>query len=124
MIKLAHFDLSEFDDPDIPNSGAEHMDPRFLTKLDLARSIAGVPFKISSGYRSEDRNRRVGGVPNSSHCRGYAADVVCVDGATREKMVQAFVKAGIRRIGINFAKGFIHVDNDPAKSPSIWGYNS
>jgi zinc D-Ala-D-Ala carboxypeptidase len=33
--------------------------------------------KINSGYRAEALNARVGGVPNSQHCLGMAADVVC-----------------------------------------------
>lgn len=33
--------------------------------------------KINSGYRSEDLNEMVGGVPNSQHMKGQAADIRC-----------------------------------------------
>ncbi|GAB4374327.1 MAG: hypothetical protein Kow00121_18620 [Elainellaceae cyanobacterium] len=41
------------------------------------------PLAISSGYRSSALNQAVGGVPNSDHTTGYAADVIPTDGDTR-----------------------------------------
>lgn len=46
--------------------------------LEPVRSLLGVPLRVSSGYRSEEVNRRVGGSPRSQHMRGEAADVVPV----------------------------------------------
>ena len=59
-MNLNYFSLSEFDCPSIPNSGV-NMDKQFLTKLESAREIAGIPFKITSGYRSVGHNKEVGG---------------------------------------------------------------
>ncbi|MDQ3800759.1 MAG: D-Ala-D-Ala carboxypeptidase family metallohydrolase [Acidobacteriota bacterium] len=50
--------------------------------LQPAREALG-PLKINSGFRSEELNRLVGGVPNSDHRQGYAADVVPLNGDTR-----------------------------------------
>jgi|GEM_PF-182866 len=50
--------------------------------LQPARNALG-PLTISSGYRSPALNRLVGGVPNSDHTLGYAADVIPGDGNTR-----------------------------------------
>lgn len=47
--------------------------------LDPARRILGKPIYISSGYRSQILNKAVGGVPNSKHLCGLAADVSCYD---------------------------------------------
>ena len=44
--------------------------------LDPARQKLGLPIKISSGFRSQAVNRRVGGVFNSQHTKGEAADAV------------------------------------------------
>ena len=55
---LRYFKLSEFDSPDEPGSGAK-MQPETLQMLDAARHIAGVPFKITSGYRTKEHNRKV-----------------------------------------------------------------
>jgi uncharacterized protein YcbK (DUF882 family) len=117
---MKYFKLSEFDSPDLVGSG-EAMDKEFLSKLDQARSLAGVPFKITSGYRSEAHNRKVGGVSGSSHTKGLAADIACTDSVKRHKIITSLLKAGFTRIGI--AKTFIHVDNDPSKPANVtWLY--
>jgi len=116
MYDLKHFLLSEFDSPDLKNSGV-NMDATFLELLDTARDKAGVPFKITSGYRSKEHNAKVGGVENSSHLRGYAADIACTSGSQRWQIINALIEVGFSRIGV--AKTFIHVDNDPDKSSAI-----
>lgn len=45
--------------------------------LDPARRALGTPIFVSSGYRSQTLNKLVGGVPNSKHLCGLAADVSC-----------------------------------------------
>ena len=77
-------------------------------------------YVISSGFRSEETNKRVGGVPNSSHLKGCAADIVCKDSGTRQKIVNGLIQAGFTRIGI--ADTFIHCDTDKDKNDAIWLY--
>lgn len=43
--------------------------------LQPLRDIAGVPLQINSGYRCEELNAAIGGVPTSQHVKGEAADV-------------------------------------------------
>ena len=43
--------------------------------LQPLRDAIGQPVYINSGYRSKKLNARVGGVPNSYHLRGLAADI-------------------------------------------------
>ena len=43
--------------------------------LQPLRDALGAPVYINSGYRSKRLNARVGGVPNSRHLRGLAADI-------------------------------------------------
>ena len=43
--------------------------------LQPLRDAVGRPVYINSGYRSRRLNARVGGVPNSYHLRGLAADI-------------------------------------------------
>jgi uncharacterized protein YcbK (DUF882 family) len=117
---LKHFKLSEFDSPDAPGSGNK-MQPKFLQMLDNARSLAGVSFKVNSGYRTEAHNAKVKGVKGSSHCQGWAADIHCTDGGQRFLIVNALLKSGINRIGISST--FIHADCDPTKPTQvIWTY--
>lgn len=48
--------------------------------LDKLREVWGSPIKVSSGYRCEELNKKVGGSKTSSHLKGYAADLVPMNG--------------------------------------------
>ncbi|MEL6221662.1 MAG: D-Ala-D-Ala carboxypeptidase family metallohydrolase [Cyanobacteria bacterium J06627_8] len=50
--------------------------------LQPARDALG-PLTVTSGFRSDQVNRRVGGVPMSDHRLGYAADIIPVSVGTR-----------------------------------------
>jgi len=117
---LKYFKLSEFESPDLPN--VNNMCPIFLKKLDKARAIAGIPFFITSGYRSPQHNLDVGGVQDSAHtlipCK--AVDIACDNSINRQKIIRALAEVGLtRRLGI--AKSFIHTD-DSQKTDAIWLY--
>jgi len=43
--------------------------------LQPLRDIFGLPMVVSSGFRSEATNKAVGGVKNSQHMKGQAADI-------------------------------------------------
>ena len=47
--------------------------------LDPVREKLGMPIVVNSGYRCEKHNKAVGGVRNSQHLRGEAADVTCAN---------------------------------------------
>lgn len=80
-----HFKLSEFvtsatalrkgisNEPDCEAiASLEHL---CRTVLEPLRAYAGRPIRINSGYRCEALNYAVGGVGNSQHIRGEAADL-------------------------------------------------
>ena len=127
---LNYFNFEEFDSPDeigsgLPKSQGGQMDLEFLHKLDEARMLAGTPFKITSGYRSEAynedlRKRGYKASKQSSHCKGCAVDIAVNSGLQRSAIVCALIKAGFTRLGI--AKTFVHVDLDKSKQNSIWLY--
>ncbi len=50
---------------------------RYLAQriLEPVRSEYGLPYTPSSGYRSPDLNRAIGGSSTSQHCLGQAADI-------------------------------------------------
>ena len=123
---LNYFNFQEFDSPDelgsgMPTDQSGKMNKEFLFKLDEARMLAGTPFKITSGYRTEAHNKKVGGVKGSSHTKGCAVDIAVNSGLQRSSIVCALAKAGFTRIGI--AKTFVHVDLDKEKQNSIWLYD-
>ena len=120
--EIKYFKLSEFDCPCEKGSG-KNMDLDFVRLLDEAREIAGVPFKINSGYRCKERNEKIGGVKSSSHTNipCNAADISASDSVKRYKIINALIRCGARRIGIG--KTFIHVDTDSKKSQDVmWHY--
>ena len=126
---MLHFETQEFDSPDLPNSGI-NMDNAFLQMLDDARGIAGIPFKITSGYRTKEYNkdllkRGYKASKNSSHLVGKAVDIAVGSGSERYIILNALIQAGFRRLGV--AKTFIHADSDSidqggAKPNSVWTY--
>ena len=121
-LNIKHFQLSEFDSPDDIGSG-ENMDTDFLIRLDRARDLAGVPFKVNSGYRTFNHNKKIGGIANSFHMNipCNAADIAAKDSINRYVILSALLKAGFTRIGIG--KNFIHCDTDKLKSQRIcWHY--
>lgn len=58
--------------------------------LDPVRDAVHTPIIITSGYRSSQVNKLVGGVNNSQHMSGYAADFH-VMGFTHSMMYQVFL---------------------------------
>ena len=102
-------------------SDLDKMDKEFLLKLDRAREVAQIPFKINSAWRSAEKNQEVGGKPNSSHLKGLAVDISVTDSRSRFIVLKALIQVGFHRIGI--AKTFIHVDDDKNKDPEVaWVY--
>lgn len=104
--------FNEKQDPKMIGLSAELME-----KLDKAREIAKIPIIITSGLRSIEKNKKVGGVADSSHLNGLACDLDCIDSNTRFKIISGLIGAGIQRIGI--ADDHIHADVDHTKAQNV-----
>jgi len=101
--------------------GVEKVDRVFLHKLDEAREMAGVRFKITSGYRCPSHNAAVGSKPTSSHIKGLAADISTIGSRHRFLVLAALIAAGFTRIGVG--RDFVHVDYDEDKDQQVaWLY--
>ena len=75
---MKYFKMSEFECRDgcpMPASARENIEALVEAVLDPARERFGKPITVNSGYRCPRHNAAVGGVPNSQHMRGEAADV-------------------------------------------------
>ena len=104
-----------------PCCNQNRMQPGFLAKLDFARRVADVPFVVTSGFRCAEHNQAVGGVPDSAHTVGCAADIKVQNSRARYRMLYGLMMAEFNRIGIG--KDFIHADDDPARVPEVvWLY--
>ena len=97
MKKIKYFSLSEF----LNSATAKRLridnTPSFevvdnLNKLadylDGIREKVGKPILISSGFRCPVLNKAVGGVSNSQHQKGLAADLICADMESLEKVLR------------------------------------
>ena len=58
-------------------------DQRLIDMCQKIRDELGVPVRVNSGCRCREHNAQVGGVPNSQHMYGYAADLSCSLGAAK-----------------------------------------
>jgi hypothetical protein len=74
------------------------MNPVFLQLLDKCRELAGVPFVITSSYRSPSKNRRV-------------------DGVTRYKIIKAATSLGL---SVGVMRSALHIDN--REIPIVFDY--
>lgn len=83
-----------------------------VEKLQQLRNELGRPVIITSGYRTPEHNKRVGGASKSLHTLGQAADIV-VSGVSSAQVAQAAEKVGFGGIGIY--AGFTHVDIGPKR---------
>ena len=61
--------------------------------LQPLRDKLGKPIHVTSGYRCEELNRLVVGVPTSQHTKGEAADCYCTDGP--EFLLQVLLDSGL-----------------------------
>ena len=110
-MNLKYFKNEEFDDRDNPGSWI-HMHNDFLLAIDKAREISGIPWKITSAYRTQETNERLvrqgyKASPTSEHLQGCGIDVSCVNSENAWKIVFAAYESGITRIGVS--KGFTHL---------------
>ena len=85
------------------------IDNEFVTMLQNARDRAGIPFRITSGYRCQKHNAEVGGMPNSLHLTGRAADIEVSQSHDRFVILKSLLNVGFNRVGIG--RDFIHVDS-------------
>jgi hypothetical protein len=61
---------------------------RLADYLDNIREKLGKPILVNSGYRCPVLNKAVGGVANSQHQKGLAADLVCADMTKLESVLR------------------------------------
>ena len=117
---MQYFNITEFDSPDEMGSG-RNMKQEMLDKIDLVRSKFDRALHINSGYRTKEHNKKVGGKKNSSHLKGLAVDIHCINSRDRYDLLNCLLDVGFTRIGIG--NTFIHVDMDPDKDPDVmWTY--
>ncbi|MCW1830249.1 D-Ala-D-Ala carboxypeptidase family metallohydrolase [Enterobacter asburiae] len=102
-----HFSRSEF----ACHCGCkfDSISPELITVLEDARAHFCAPVKINSGYRCEKHNAKIGGVTNSPHVQGIAADIV-VSGRTPAIVADYLECKYPDRYGVGRYSIFTHID--------------
>lgn len=91
----------------LPEGG---MSEKLLELLDDIRESIGKPVSLSCAYRCPSHNAEVGGVPNSQHVLGEAADILVPDDKTVEEVAQLAESLNADGVGRYNDSGFVHVD--------------
>lgn len=82
-------------------------------QLEVLRSHFGKPITVTSGYRSEAHNLRIGGEKNSFHVKGMAADIK-IEGVKPyvvAKQIEMLIDAGkMIQGGVGIYSTWIHYD--------------
>lgn len=108
------------------------LDTEFVSKLDLATAKTAeisvekrrIPFVITSGFRTPEKNISIiGSVPDSSHLTGKAVDLLVASSHEVWVMVAALRDVGINRVGIyvdtNSQVTHLHADCDTEKVDQV-----
>lgn len=94
------------------------VDEKLVEILQKIRDHFGKPVHISSAYRCETWNKKVGGVSRSYHCSGQAADIKVEDTSPAEvaKYAESIGVLGIGLYDSDADGHFVHVDTREVKS--------
>lgn len=110
-----NFYKSEFDSKDGAEMPKEVFDNilKVAIQLQQLRDFLGKPIKVNSGYRSPEHNASIGGVKNSRHVLGQAADIK-VKGIKPKKLygiIENLINQGdMLQGGLGLYKTFVHYD--------------
>lgn len=122
MIQSEHFHALELC---CPHCGRCEVTQALLDALEAFRAAVGQPVLIDSAYRCPEHNAAVGGVPNSQHVLGEAADVRVAE-MTGWQLYDVAVKIPlIHGFGVDFHKNYLHIDvRTPASAGHVakWTY--
>lgn len=103
-----HFNRSEFSCK--CGCGFDTVDAELVMVLENLRDqLKGRPIKINSGCRCVRHNAKVGGVNNSVHRTGKAADIV-VQGLDADTVADCLEELYPEKYGIGRYPAFVHID--------------
>lgn len=108
-----NFTVAEFASKD--GSRVVIINPLLPEYLQKARDHFGKPLIITSGYRTTAHNANVGGVSNSQHVFGNAADVY-IPGVSVLELYNYLCEIAGNSCGIGIYDTFVHFDVRTTKS--------
>lgn len=109
-----HFKIKEFAQKD-GRCDKILIDSELVEVLEDVRVNFNAPVIITSGYRTPEYNAKIGGVKNSQHTKGTAADIR-VKGVPASKVQQYLKHKYWDRYGIGSYWTFTHIDTREKKA--------
>lgn len=112
-----NFKVSEFSCHGNGCCSTVKIDEKLVEYLQKIREHFDKPITVSSGYRCEKHNKRIGGATASRHMKGMAADIVVKDVPPAEVAKYA-ESIGVKGIGLyetNKDGHFVHIDTRTEK---------
>ena len=112
-----NFSLKEFESKDgskMPSDVYLNI-VKLVGQLQFLRDYTGRAITVNSGYRSPEHNAKIGGVKNSQHLLGKAADIT-IEGlkpAEVYRLINELIDMGLMLqggLGLYEKKGFVHYD--------------
>lgn len=116
MLQSDNFRIDEF----LCNCGCG-MDIEYRVKAIcyMLREICDFAIIVNSGARCSYWNRECDGSETSSHLKGLAVDIKFKNSFQKFMIISTLMMLGVRRIGINENKKFIHFDLDDSKPQDV-----
>lgn len=107
-----HFKVKEYACKD--GSPIVFVDEYLAVLLEILRKTIEKPVTITSGYRTPEHNKKVGGAKYSFHMRGMAADITVKD-MTPKEVAKELDKLAPNSCGIIVYKSWVHFDTRNTK---------
>tara|TARA_R110001592_G_scaffold167306_1_gene402712 strand:- start:89 stop:469 length:381 start_codon:yes stop_codon:yes gene_type:complete len=110
-----NFSIEEFD----CNDGSKmpiniyHNMVKVANQLQVLRNYLGKPIHINSAYRSQEYNAKIGGVKDSQHIMGRAADITVngFDPIAVHTTIELLIEKGdMLQGGLGLYNSFVHYD--------------
>ena len=94
-----------------------------MIDLNFARKVnaflAVIPASISSWYRTQERNKIVGGSSNSAHTKGVAVDLILDTAINLESALYHAEQLGFSGIEYDYRNHHLHLDDHPDRQ-GVW----
>jgi uncharacterized protein YcbK (DUF882 family) len=110
-----NFSLSEFASADgtAPNNEVLKNLTELAKNLEVLRKHLGQPIRVTSGFRSREHNRKIGGAVNSFHVLGMASDIQVAKMKPEDvaKAIELLITEGkMKEGGLGIYRTWVHYD--------------
>lgn len=103
--------------------GVNQTTGELIDALEDFRALVGGPVVVNCAYRCPEHNAAVGGVPDSQHVQGRAADVSVPGKSARDLYGLALQVPAIKGLGVADHQDYLHLDVRDTVELAKWCYS-